>query len=155
MGRGWSATRARKTGLLIFALTVAPVLLAPRSSPWIAVLLIGLAVGAHHAWSANLYASTSDMFPKPAVGAISGIAGMSGSIGGMLFPAFAGWLLDFYKFRKGGESAGYTILFAICGSAYVVAFGINHLLAPRFEQVHFNTRSEGEPPPRHRFPPAS
>src|SRR5207249_8209603 len=67
--------------------------------------------------------------------AISGIAGGAGSVGGIFFPIFAGWLLDKYQKTAGGESAGYAILFAICASAYVVAFIINHLLAPRFVQI--------------------
>lgn len=143
--RGWSATRARKTGMFIFALCVVPVLLAPQASNWIAVVLIGLAGAAHQAWSANIYASTSDMFPKRAVAAVAGICGMAGAVGGMLFPAFSGWLLDRYQGSAGGESSGYAILFGICGSAYVLAFLINHLLAPRFEQVKFPVTPEPQP----------
>ena len=67
--------------------------------------------------------------------AISGIAGMAGAVGGMIFPIFAGRLLDHYKSASGGESAGYAILFAMCGGAYVVAFFLNHVFAPRFDLV--------------------
>ncbi len=135
MGRGWTATRARKTALLACACCVLPVMLVQRSGNWTAVVLIGLALASHHAWTANIYAMTSDIFPKRAVAAIAGIAGSAGAVGGMIFPWFAGRLLDFYKVRPGGETAGYAILFTICGSAYLVALLINHLLAPRFEQV--------------------
>jgi ACS family hexuronate transporter-like MFS transporter len=133
--RGWTPTRARKTAMFILALCVAPVGLAPHAQVWVAVLLIGLAAGAHQAWSATIYASTADMFPKRSVGAINGIIGGAGSVGGIIFPIIAGRVLDHYQHTAGGESAGYAILFAICGSAYVVAFIINHLLAPRFELI--------------------
>jgi ACS family hexuronate transporter-like MFS transporter len=135
INRGWTTTRARKTAMFLFALAVIPVVFAPRSSEWLAVFFIGLAGAAHQAWSATIYASTSDMFPRKSIAAIAGIAGMAGSVGGIFFPTFAGKLLDHYKLTAAGESAGYAILFTICGSAYVVAWLINHLLAPRFEQV--------------------
>ncbi|MEO5961290.1 MAG: MFS transporter [Opitutaceae bacterium] len=135
INRGWSVTRARKTGMFIFALCVVPVIWAPQSSDWVAVVLIGLACAAHQAWSATIYASTSDMFPKRTIAAISGIGGMAGSVGGMLFPIFTGILLDHYKTTAGGESSGYRILFLICGGAYVLAFFVNHFFARRFEQI--------------------
>jgi ACS family hexuronate transporter-like MFS transporter len=133
--RGWSVTRARKTGMLVFAVCVLPVPFALHADAWTAVALIGLALGAHHAWATCLYAIASDTFPKRAVAAIAGLGGMAGSAGGIIFPAFAGWMLDHYKQTAGGETAGYAILFAICSGAYLVGFVINQLLAPRFEQV--------------------
>jgi MFS transporter, ACS family, hexuronate transporter len=133
--RGWTITRARKTAMLLFALCVVPVGLAPQMGVWIAVMLIGLAGAAHQAWSATIYASTSDMFPKPSIAAISGIAGMAGAVGGILFPPFAGALLDHFKTTAGGETAGYAILFTLCAGAYLVAFLLNHLFAPRFDPI--------------------
>jgi ACS family hexuronate transporter-like MFS transporter len=133
--RGWPVTRARKTALLVFAVCVAPVSLALGANPWVAVGLIGLALAAHHAWAACFYAITSDMFPKRAVAAVAGLGGMAGSVGGIFFPTFAGWLLDRYRSAPGGESAGYAILFGLCSGAYLVALLLHHLLVPRFEQV--------------------
>lgn len=101
---------------------------------WIAVLLISLAGSAHQAWSANLYTTVSDMFPKKAVASVIGIGGMAGSLGGMIFPLLTGALLDHFK-AKGSVTAGYNILFGICAFAYLVAFAVHHLLAPKFEQV--------------------
>lgn len=99
---------------------------------WFAVLIIGLAGAAHQAWSANLYTTVSDMFPKKAVASVIGLGGMAGSLGGMCFPIISGRLLD--KFTAAGNvTAGYAILFTICGSAYLVAFAIHHALAPKFE----------------------
>ena len=74
------------------------------------------------------------MFPKSAVGSIIGLGGMAGSVGGILFPMFAGIVLDHYK-TQGNVTAGYNILFSICGGAYLLAFGLTHFLAPRYEQI--------------------
>jgi ACS family hexuronate transporter-like MFS transporter len=131
--RGWTVTRARKTGMFVFALCVLPILAATRVGDWPAVLLIGLAASAHQAWSANLYTTVSDMFAKKDVGTIVGLGGMAGSVGGIIFPWFCGYILDRYH-HLGNVTAGYAILFAICASAYVIAFVIHHLLAPRFER---------------------
>ena len=126
--RGWSITHARKTGMFVFALCVVPIAFVTHVGDWPAVLLIGLAGAAHQAWSANLYTTTSDMFPKSAVAKLVGIGSAAGSIGGMLFPYATGKLLDNY-------ANGYAIIFGFCSLAYLLAFGINHLLAPRFEPV--------------------
>jgi ACS family hexuronate transporter-like MFS transporter len=133
--RGYSITRARKTGMFLFALAVLPIFAVTRAGDLEAVLLIGLAGAAHQAWSANIYTTVSDMFPKRAVASVIGIGGMAGSIGGMLFPWFAGRVLDRFQASAGGATAGYAILFGICGSAYLLAFVINHLLAPSFNEV--------------------
>ena len=132
--RGWSVTRARKTGMFLFSIFVVPILLATRVGDWPAVLLIGLAASAHQAWSANLFTTVSDMFAKKDVATIIGLGGMAGSIGGILFPWFSGRVLDRYH-ALGNVTEGYRILFAICASAYVVAFVIHHLLAPKFERI--------------------
>jgi MFS transporter, ACS family, aldohexuronate transporter len=132
--RGWSITRSRKTGLVIFALCVVPVILVTRVDMWTAVLLIALAGAAHQAWSANLYSTVSDMFPKSAVASVIGIGSMAGAIGGMLFPAYCGWVLDRFK-AAGDERGAYTLLLSICAFAYVITFMIHHLLAPRFEPI--------------------
>lgn len=133
--RGWTPTWARKTGLLISALFVLPVLFVRISGNWTSVVLVGLAIAAHQAWCANVYAAVSDVFPKRAVAAIAGIGGCAGAIGGMIFPRVAGELLDHFKNTTGGETAGYAVLFAICPTVYFVALAVHHLLAPRYEPV--------------------
>ena len=72
--------------------------------------------------------------PQAAVASVVGLGGMAGSIGGILFPLYSGKLLDRFQ-AAGNVTAGYAVLFTICGSAYLVAFAINHLLAPRFEPL--------------------
>jgi MFS transporter, ACS family, hexuronate transporter len=133
---GWTVTRARKTGMLVFAFCVLPILVATRVNDWTAVVLIGLAGASHQAWSANLFTTVSDMFPNRAVGSVVGLGGMAGSIGGVLFPLFTGWLLDEFK-AAGNITAGYAILFGICALAYLLAFLLNHALAPKFEPIQF------------------
>jgi ACS family hexuronate transporter-like MFS transporter len=132
--KGWSASRARKTGMICFALLVVPIVLVSQVGNWPAVLLIGLAGSAHQAWSATIYTTVSDMFPKRAVATLIGIGGMAGAVGGMIFQLVVGMMLDKFALQ-GNETAGYTLLFAICSGAYIVAFIINHLLAPKFEPL--------------------
>ncbi|WP_375418189.1 MFS transporter [uncultured Hymenobacter sp.] len=133
--RGWSVYRARKLAMLLFAILVVPIMLARyATSIWAAVALISLAAAAHQAWSANIFTTASDMFPKRAVSSIVGIGGMAGSVGGILFPLLVGYLLDSYK-AAGNLNGGYNIIFLLCGSAYLLAWGVMHLFAPRMTPV--------------------
>ena len=72
--------------------------------------------------------------PQEAVASVIGIGGMAGSLGGFMFPIVAGKLLDSFQ-AQGNIAAGYAILFAFCGSAYLIAFALHHLLAPKFAPV--------------------
>jgi ACS family hexuronate transporter-like MFS transporter len=126
--RGVSVNRARKTAMLICALAVVPVVFAAKASNvWIAVLLVGIAAGAHQGWSANIFTTTSDMFPRQAVGSVVGIGGMAGAIGGMLISKTVGWILQ--------STGSYVPIFIIAGSTYLVALAIIQLLAPKLEPV--------------------
>ena len=131
---GWTVTRARKTGMFVFALLVMPIMLVKYATPWIAVLLIGLAGAAHQAWSANLFTTVSDMFPKRAIASVTGLGGLAGSIASAIFPFVTGMILDHFK-AQNDIAAGYAILFGFCGSVYMVAFAINHWLAPKFTPI--------------------
>ena len=111
-----------------------PIIFVKGAGDWTAVILIGFAWSAHQAWSANLFATTSDMFPKRVVASVVGLGGMAGSSMGFLFPILAGRLLDRFK-AQDNISGGYTVLFAVCSGAYLVAFVLQHLLAPRFEMT--------------------
>jgi ACS family hexuronate transporter-like MFS transporter len=136
--RGWSINRARKGGMLLFALCVVPILAVTGASDWGAVLLIGLAGAAHQAFSANLFTTVSDSFPKQAVASVIGIGGMAGAMGGMLFPIVTGMLLDSYK-ASGNVAAGYGILFAFCAGAYLFSLFLLQLLNPRLEPVRIRS----------------
>lgn len=132
---GWPVFRARKTAMFIFAICVVPIMFAKYTdNVWIAVALISLAAAAHQAWSANIFTTASDMFPKRAVSSVVGIGGMAGSVGGILFPILVGHLLDYYK-ALGNLGAGYNILFTICAFMYLLAWIIMHFFAPKMEEV--------------------
>jgi MFS transporter, ACS family, hexuronate transporter len=129
MAKGWTLNRARKTAMLVPALCVLPIAFAPLvSSMWLAVVLIGLAAAAHQAWSANLFTFSSDMFPKRAVGSVVGIGGMGGAVGGMFIALAVGQILTV-------TSGSYVIIFAMAGTAYLLAFGVIHLLVPTITPV--------------------
>src|SRR4029077_18106920 len=127
--KGFSVNVARKTTMLICAVAVVPIVFAPRvSSLWGAVALIGLAAAAHQGWSANIFTTTSDMFPRRAVGSVVGIGGMAGAMGGATLAVLTGYILE----RTGGN---YMIIFCIAASAYLLALTVIHLLAPKLEPV--------------------
>ena len=134
---GWEVYKARRTAMLIFALLVVPVISAQalgQFSPWLAIIIIGIAASSHQAWSANIFTITSDMFPKRAVASVTGLGGMAGSVGGILIAAFAGLILDHYK-ALGSIETGYYIMFIICGSAYLIAWVLINLIAPKMKRV--------------------
>ena len=97
------------------------------NSEWAAIGLLSLAAAAHQGWSANLFTTPSDMFPRSAVGSVTGIGGMAGSAGGFLFATFAGYILQL--------THSYSSLFAIAASAYLAAFFVIVLLAPGLKKV--------------------
>lgn len=133
--RGWPVFKARKIAMLSFALAVVPIIFAQYcTNIWQAVALISIAASAHQAWSANIFTTASDMFPQKAVSSVVGIGGMAGSIGGVIFPMFIGYILDLYK-SNGNITAGYNIIFVICGFAYLLAWGFMHIFAPKMEKV--------------------
>jgi ACS family hexuronate transporter-like MFS transporter len=127
--RGYDIITVRKVSLLIFALCSLPIFFVRGLGMWEAVLLIGFAASAHQAWSASLYAVVSETFPRDAVASASGLGGMAGSVGGIIFPIVAGVILD-------STANGYAILFAFCAFAYVTAFAIHHMMLPRLEKAN-------------------
>ena len=102
---------------------------ASVKSEWTAIALISVAAGAHQGWSANLFTTSSDMFPRSAVGSVVGIGGMAGSVGSALFAFFAGHILQL--------THSYASLFGIASSAYLLALIVLYLLAPGLKKVEF------------------
>ncbi|WP_299514511.1 MFS transporter [Mucilaginibacter sp.] len=136
--KGWPIFKARKTSMLIFAFCTVPIVTAQfATNIWQAVALISLAAAAHQAWSATIFTTASDMFPKRAVSSIVGIGGMAGSVGNILFPLLVGFVLDFYK-NAGNITIGYNIIFCICGCAYLLAWLIMHFLTPKMKPVQLS-----------------
>lgn len=126
--KGMAIPRARKTAMLLFACCVIPIIFAQfTNNMWVVVAIISLAVAAHQAWSANIYTVASDYFPKQMVSSVIGIAGMSGAVGGIIFPLIIGIVLDHFK-TQGNITTGYNLLFVVCGCAYLLAWCIMHWL---------------------------
>lgn len=134
--KGMSPFNARKYTMLIFALLVIPVFFAQSEgvSTWGAVALISLAASSHQAWSANIFTTVSDAFPKRVVSSVTSIGGMAGAVGGAFVSIFAGHLLDF--FRKAGHiETGYTIMFTIAACMYILAWIIMNIFSPKIKKV--------------------
>jgi ACS family hexuronate transporter-like MFS transporter len=124
INRGWSINAARKTAMLICALSVAPVVYAPYAkSVWTVVALIGLATAAHQGWSCNLFTLVSDMFPRSAVGSVTGIGGTAGAVASVLMQVATGYIVQL--------THSYLPLFIVAASGYVVALAVVHTLSPK------------------------
>ncbi|WP_295923579.1 MFS transporter [uncultured Akkermansia sp.] len=132
--RGWSLNKVRKISMLIFACCVVPVIFVQYFDMWTIVAVLGLAGGAHQAWSASVYTLGSDMFPKSDVASITGLSGMAGQIGSVLFQTAVGLTLSWFA-AQGNASHGYDIIFMVCGSAYLAAFVIFTLIIPNIKMV--------------------
>jgi MFS transporter, ACS family, hexuronate transporter len=121
---GFTLNAARKSTMLLCAVLVVPVVTAAYvDSLWLAVSIVALAAAAHQGFSCNLFTLPSDIFPRQAVGSLVGIGGTAGAVGGMLLSKYTGWILE----RVGS----YTPIFALGGSAYILALLVIHILTPR------------------------
>ncbi|WP_259067860.1 MFS transporter [Mucilaginibacter sp. X4EP1] len=98
----------------------------------LAVAVICIGAAAHQAWSCNIFTTVSDMFPKKAVGSVTGIGGMAGGIGGVLIQLLAGRLTDFYK---NTPQIAYGIMFTVCASAYIIAWCVIRILTARSKPI--------------------
>jgi len=130
LARGWTVARARKTAMLVCAITVGAVILVPSAAGnlWLTVALIGIAAASHQGWMANLFTVPSDCFPRAAVASVVGLGGVGGAVGGMLAQPLIGKWLDI-------SGDAYAPLFVMAGSMYLIALLVIHLLLPRFEKV--------------------
>ncbi|AEE52247.1 MFS transporter [Haliscomenobacter hydrossis] len=135
--KGYAPYDGRMRAMFLIALIPLVVLLAQPLggiSFWIPVVLIGIGASAHQAWSANIFTTVSDMFPKKAVASVVGIGGMAGGLGGVMVSKVAGALFDHYK-ALGHIQTGYTIMFAACAVAYVIAWVVMKSLVPKYKLI--------------------
>lgn len=135
--KGFTPYDGRMKAMLFIALIPLVVLLAQPLgyiSYWIPVFLIGLGASAHQAWSANIFTTVSDMFPKKTIGSVVGIGGMAGGIGGVLVTKTAGALIDHYE-ALGEIKTGYTLIFIFCAIAYLLAWSIMKILVPKYSPI--------------------
>jgi ACS family hexuronate transporter-like MFS transporter len=143
--RGMTINRARKTAMLVCIACIVPVSLATVvPSAWMAVILLGMATAGHQGFSANQYSIVGDMFPRRAVGSVSGLGGTVGYIGASIYSILCGKILTW-------NHGSYTPLMIIAGTGYLVAFLIIHACAPHLEPVKIN---EPESPTEPVMPPA-
>ena len=128
LARGWSANRARKTALLVYALLILPVpLVMSVTSPWTAALLLGLGLFAHQGFSTNIFGLVTDVTPARIVGSTIGIAAFCGNLWSIGLIQFAAWSLS--------AGWGYTPSLVICAVSYLTALGIVQLIIPRIVPV--------------------
>jgi len=135
---GMPVFKARKMSMLIYFFSVTPIVFAQylgSINMWLAVAVIGLAASAHQAWSANIFTTVSDMFPKKATASVTGIGGMFGGLGGILLVLLVQKNMFVYYESIGNIQAGYFIMFLICGAAYLLAWLLMHLLVPKMDPV--------------------
>jgi len=135
--KGYAPYDGRMKAMLVIASIPLVVLLAQplgHYSFWVPVILIGIGASAHQAWSANIFTTVSDMFPKRAIGSVVGIGGMAGGLGGALITKLGGGLFDHYK-ALGSIETGYTIMFTICAVAYLLAWTIMKSLVPKMKLI--------------------
>ncbi len=145
MKRGMPLYKARMTAMFIIALFPLSVLSTQyfgnvehfgKMAAVLSVVTICIAAAAHQAWSANLFTTVSDMFPKKAVGSVTGIGAMAGGLGGVIVQKIAGALTDFFKDTP---QTAYLIMFVTCALSYLLAWSIMKILVPRFELVKLET----------------
>ncbi|MFZ4863198.1 MFS transporter [Sphingobacterium sp. Mn56C] len=137
INKGYKAYDGRMKAMFIIALFPLVVLLAQPFggvSYWLPVVLIGVGASAHQAWSANIFTTVSDMFPKHTVATVVGIGGMAGGMGGVVLSKLGGWLFDKYQ-QLGSIETGYTIMFTICALSYIAAWTVMKLLVPKMRVI--------------------
>lgn len=124
---GWSLNASRKLVMGVSAGIMPIVILAARvRDPWTAVLLIGVTLAAHQSWSTMMYSTNTDLFPSQATASVTGLVGALGSGSTILFAEITGRVLQ-------RDPNLYLPMFIACGTMYMLALAIIHLLVPRFE----------------------
>lgn len=138
--KGMNAYEGRMKAMLLFAFVPLVVLFAQplgHLSYWIPVILIGFAGAAHQSWSANIFSTIGDSFPKRSIATVTGIGGLAGGIGAFIINKTSGWLFDYAKETQmtfmgfKGEEAGYFIIFSFCSIAYLIAWVTMKTLVPK------------------------
>lgn len=144
INKGMDPYAGRMRAMLIIAFFPLLVLLAQplghigalgNNGYWIPVILIAIGGSAHQAWSANIFSTVGDMFPKSAIATITGIGGMAGGLGSVVINKGSGILFDYSEIAWGGKSTGYAIVFAFCAVAYLVGWIVMKMLVPKYRPI--------------------
>jgi len=124
LGRGWTVNAARKISMLICAVAVLPIYLAPHVPQiWLTVLIVGIAGSAHQGWSANQYSFASDTMPKKAIASLVGLGGFIAYFTGGFIAEIIGLILK--------NTGSYASIFAATSVMYLASLLLMHLLVPR------------------------
>jgi MFS transporter, ACS family, hexuronate transporter len=141
MNKGWNVYKARMTAMILIAFFPLTILSAQYLSnkelfgdmaSVFAVAVICIAAAAHQAWSANIFTTVSDMFPKKAVASVTGIGAAAGGLGGVIVQKLAGGLTDHFVATP---QTAYLIMFVICAFSYIAAWLIMKALVPKFKPI--------------------
>jgi len=136
----------RMKAMLIFAFFPLVAIMAQplgETTYWMPIIIIGIACAAHQAWSANIFSTVGDMFPKKAIATVTGIGGMAGGVGSFIINKSSGVLFDYAHNTNmqfmgfNGEKAGYFIIFCICAVMYLIAWVIMKTLVPKYKPISF------------------
>ena len=144
--KGMNPYQGRMLAMLIFAFFPMLALFAQplgQYSAWWPAVIIGLVGAGHQAWSANIFSTTGDMFPKSAVATITGIGAMAGGIGSSLINKGSGMLFTYAEEQGAaftfmgfeGKPAGYMIIFCICAVAYLIGWIVMKVLVPKYKPI--------------------
>ena len=147
--KGWDPYKGRMRAMLIFAFFPFLALFAQpmgQYSAWWPAIIIGLVGAGHQAWSANIFSTTGDMFPKSAVATITGIGSMAGGVGSFLINKGSGMLFTYAEHQGAafqfmgfeGKPAGYMIIFSICAVAYLIGWSVMKLLVPEYKPIQLD-----------------
>jgi len=142
--KGMNPYAGRMRSMLIFAFFPLLALLAQTLgdiSYWFPVIIIGIAGAAHQSWSANIFSTVGDMFPRSAIATVTGIGGMAGGIGSYLINKGSGVLFDYAEMTNlkfmgfEGIKSGYFIIFSICAVAYLIGWVVMKSLVPKYKPI--------------------
>jgi len=142
--KGMNPYAGRMRSMLIFAFFPLLALLAQtlgNISYWFPIIIIGIAGAAHQAWSANIFSTVGDMFPRSAIATVTGIGGMAGGVGSYLINKGSGMLFDYAEMTQlkfmgfEGIKSGYFIIFSICAVAYLIGWAVMKTLVPKYKPI--------------------
>lgn len=142
--KGMNPYEGRMRAMLIFAFFPLLALVAQPLgyiSYWVPIIIIGIAGAAHQAWSANIFTTVGDMFPKKAIATVVGIGGLAGGVGATIINKASGMLFDYSKESEmafmgfQGIEAGYFIIFSICSVCYLIGWSVMKTLVPKYKPI--------------------
>ena len=125
---GMSLNVARKVALGLSAALMPFILFVPHVPLAAAIGLFSLAYFGQQSWSTLVMVLPADLFPRQNVGAVAGLVGLGGALGGVVFGQTVGYLLD--------HGSGYGLVFGVAACFHVIAFGVICLAIPTIRPLN-------------------